>query len=397
MMFKLNVNLQHIASLLLAIMLCATTAHAAETEQFKSLVREASQDCRAAKSARRTDLVLANKHYESHLAKINQAAQLDNAAIATAPSEETQRVLDFCVGIKKDLDRAAALPLFEQGLKECSLARIALANGDFDQAREKRKLYDKNKTDALAMSGSVLDVHENSYEVRLCDRLGLDITEAVNNYKQQLNYTVKNDRDDFKPALDAFNQASSQCRGARNLINDKDNYTNGTVQQINKLVASADKTYDKAKAELAKLNAQGLALSAPQAERLEKLKKEYSGCVESIPAGLTKVEATVAEMVKTDPKFKLLDRDIRQIVGAPADYPKRAARRGTEGHVLVEFTVTKTGDTANIRVIEAEPAGVFDEAVIEAVSKYKYQPATNKSGQAIDTPGNQKRVVFKLQ
>jgi len=54
-------------------------------------------------------------------------------------------------------------------------------------------------------------------------------------------------------------------------------------------------------------------------------------------------------------------------------YPSRALSRGIEGYVDLAFDITAAGNTTNIRVIEAEPDGVFEKAAIAALRKWKYK------------------------
>jgi protein TonB len=58
----------------------------------------------------------------------------------------------------------------------------------------------------------------------------------------------------------------------------------------------------------------------------------------------------------------------------PPDYPREAAMAGTEGQVVVEFTVTTTGDTEDITIVEAQPRNTFDRAARNAVMRWKFQP-----------------------
>ena len=55
-------------------------------------------------------------------------------------------------------------------------------------------------------------------------------------------------------------------------------------------------------------------------------------------------------------------------------YPKRALERGIEGWVNVEFTVAADGTTRDIEVTAAEPTGVFDQAVADAIGTWRYRP-----------------------
>lgn len=54
-------------------------------------------------------------------------------------------------------------------------------------------------------------------------------------------------------------------------------------------------------------------------------------------------------------------------------YPSRALSRGIEGYVDLAFDITPAGSTTNIRVLEAQPSGVFERAAINALQKWKYK------------------------
>lgn len=89
------------------------------------------------------------------------------------------------------------------------------------------------------------------------------------------------------------------------------------------------------------------------------------------------------------------DGEYLPIVKVAANYPRRAITRGIEGYVIVEFTVTKSGTTRDIRVVEAEPSGIFDKASIRAASRFKYKPRII-DGQAIEVHGVQNKITFEL-
>ena len=77
-------------------------------------------------------------------------------------------------------------------------------------------------------------------------------------------------------------------------------------------------------------------------------------------------------------------------------YPQRAANRGIEGYVVVEFTVTKLGTVSNPRVVEADPPGVFDRAALKAAARFKYKPKV-ADGQPIEVPGVRNIIRFELE
>ena len=71
-----------------------------------------------------------------------------------------------------------------------------------------------------------------------------------------------------------------------------------------------------------------------------------------------------------------LDAPLTTLVKIQPLYPMRAQRRMIEGFVTVEFLVTTTGQVEQIKIIEAEPPGVFEKNVIESVSKWRFKPGT---------------------
>lgn len=89
------------------------------------------------------------------------------------------------------------------------------------------------------------------------------------------------------------------------------------------------------------------------------------------------------------------DGEFMPIVKVAPAYPRRAAQRGIEGYVVVEFTVTSLGTVTNPVVLEAEPPGVFDKAALDAVKKFKYKPQVVE-GQAVEVPGVRNIIRFEL-
>jgi TonB family protein len=55
-------------------------------------------------------------------------------------------------------------------------------------------------------------------------------------------------------------------------------------------------------------------------------------------------------------------------------YPRQAERRGTEGWVDIEFTVTVDGEPTDMVVVAGEPEAVFDDSALEALASAEFQP-----------------------
>ena len=91
------------------------------------------------------------------------------------------------------------------------------------------------------------------------------------------------------------------------------------------------------------------------------------------------------------------DAEYLPIVKVAPIYPRRALQRGTEGYVLLEFTVTKQGGTKDIKVIESKPKStIFHRAAIKAAAKFKYKPRT-EDGKAIAVTGIRNKIIFRLE
>ncbi|MBN1832233.1 MAG: TonB family protein [Deltaproteobacteria bacterium] len=54
-----------------------------------------------------------------------------------------------------------------------------------------------------------------------------------------------------------------------------------------------------------------------------------------------------------------------------------------EGRVVLRFVVTKEGRARDPEVVRSVPAGIFDNGALEAIKKYRFEPAT-KDGEPID-------------
>ena len=56
------------------------------------------------------------------------------------------------------------------------------------------------------------------------------------------------------------------------------------------------------------------------------------------------------------------------------EYPERALDARVSGSVTVAYTIDLTGHPVDVRVVQSSPPGVFDQAAIDAVSEWRYEP-----------------------
>lgn len=62
------------------------------------------------------------------------------------------------------------------------------------------------------------------------------------------------------------------------------------------------------------------------------------------------------------------------LVDIPPNYPRRALAAGIQGEVQLAFTITADGRVENLRVVSAEPAGVFEREARRAASRWRFAP-----------------------
>lgn len=89
------------------------------------------------------------------------------------------------------------------------------------------------------------------------------------------------------------------------------------------------------------------------------------------------------------------DGDYLPIVKVSPIYPRRALQRGIEGHVIVEFTVTRQGTVRDPFVVEST-SSLLEKAALEAVLKFKYKPKV-VDGEPVEVAGVQNKITFRLE
>lgn len=93
----------------------------------------------------------------------------------------------------------------------------------------------------------------------------------------------------------------------------------------------------------------------------------------------------------------LSEGEFLPIVKVAPVYPTSASSRGIEGECVVEYTVTTTGTTKDIRVVEelCTYSG-FKKPSIAAAAKFKYKPRII-NGEAMEVIGVRNVFIYELQ
>lgn len=71
-----------------------------------------------------------------------------------------------------------------------------------------------------------------------------------------------------------------------------------------------------------------------------------------------------------------LDQAPRAVVKMPPVYPFKAREQGVEGVVQVKILVREDGSVGEVQIVDSRPKDVFDDAVINAVQKWRFEAGT---------------------
>ena len=78
------------------------------------------------------------------------------------------------------------------------------------------------------------------------------------------------------------------------------------------------------------------------------------------------------DVVMTDDS---VDSPPRPTYQAPLQYPKTARSKGVEGYVVLSLLISATGEIEKVQVLEASPSGVFEDAALQGVRSWRFEPA----------------------
>jgi TonB family protein len=88
-------------------------------------------------------------------------------------------------------------------------------------------------------------------------------------------------------------------------------------------------------------------------------------------------------------------KTLKRVREVPPAYPREAERLGLSGWVDVEFTIATNGTTQDLVVRNAEPLRTFDQAAIDAVKRWRFEPVM-RGGAAVEQRAAV-RIRFELK
>lgn len=70
-----------------------------------------------------------------------------------------------------------------------------------------------------------------------------------------------------------------------------------------------------------------------------------------------------------------VDKPAEPVRRVQASYPDAARKRGIEGYVTLNLLVTPEGAVQGVRVVAADPPGIFEESAKQAIEQWQFRPA----------------------
>ncbi len=135
----------------------------------------------------------------------------------------------------------------------------------------------------------------------------------------------------------------------------------------------------------------------PTASTVSRLRSGVSGSLFAPPDAQSLLSSLEAPGLtgKSGSNSPTINPDALPLASLDPDYPRQAVNQDQSGWVKLRFTVTEQGTVDDIRVIEAKPKGVFEQAAIRAVREYRFRPRM-VNGNAV--PQRAERTIrFQLQ
>jgi TonB family protein len=80
---------------------------------------------------------------------------------------------------------------------------------------------------------------------------------------------------------------------------------------------------------------------------------------------------------------EVAENSLTRLRALDVEYPSGALQKKTQGTVELGFVVTAKGAVSDIRVLDANPTGVFETAATKAISRLRYKPSVDARGKPI--------------
>lgn len=70
-----------------------------------------------------------------------------------------------------------------------------------------------------------------------------------------------------------------------------------------------------------------------------------------------------------------VDKPPKAVSRVAPSFPEKARQKGITGYVTLNLLIGISGEVERVRVLEAQPAGVFEEDAVASIQKWRFAPA----------------------
>ncbi|MCG5053590.1 MAG: TonB family protein [Myxococcales bacterium] len=77
------------------------------------------------------------------------------------------------------------------------------------------------------------------------------------------------------------------------------------------------------------------------------------------------------DMVMTEDS---VDSPAQPVARVPPEYPSKARQKGIEGYVTLNVLVSAEGSIQQMRILNADPAGIFEDSAKAALARWEFRP-----------------------
>lgn len=123
---------------------------------------------------------------------------------------------------------------------------------------------------------------------------------------------------------------------------------------------------------------------------------EIVGHDEVSMASVQKPAAPLAPIARPEDACAETAAIIRKGFQTERAYPLDALKAGIEGRITIQYTIGPTGEVDDFKIVQAEPANQFENAVETELRRMKWYPAVSAACQPIATAPRGQTVVFRL-
>lgn len=300
-----------LAALTASLWMMGNSAYASEAtfNEAVNLYLKGYADCREANTLRSDDIQAARQFFDNYLKILDQAAAIDPSILKTT-ERDMDANLTYCERVNNNLKMAEAAPVLEAGFAHCEKAKASITVNDFSGAQQAFDAYAAQRDQALAITGSIMDVFSLASQVRACARLEEKLAEA--------REASANEAAALTQLQQQLNHYSQKCQTALSFTR-QNTFTVDTIDQANRMLADAQQYRKQA---VNNTTANALLKREPQPAETTSLKQ--------LEAAAGRCESEVTSQIRSMSKQRSLSEQTLETAIANLQQAKRECNSGVK-------------------------------------------------------------------